>query len=86
MKYILSLLVALFMSATCFSEDFKAPTKETTVYTDTTTVHTYEIKGEKYPIFKSKNNRYYIWKTSSKTGKLYKYYLPKKVQEQIKNS
>lgn len=45
----------------------------------------YEGKGgEKYPIYKSSKGSFYILRVSKKTGKEYKYYLPKEVQEELK--
>lgn len=52
---------------------------------DTKTKYNWEDKeGNKYPIFVTKNGACYVLRTSKKTGKEYKYYLPKEVQEQIK--
>lgn len=77
------LLLVLSISVVAGADNFTAPTKEKSVFTDTTTIHTYEIKDVKYDIFKSKNGIFYIWKTSSKTNKKYKYYLPKEIQKQL---
>lgn len=74
------LIVALFVSLSVDAENFKAPNKQSVEYTDSTTNHTYEIKDIKYKVYKSKKGAYYIWKTSSKTNKPYKMYLPKEVQ------
>lgn len=74
------LLMSLFMTLTVGAEDFKAPRKQLVEYTDTTTNHTYEIDNIKHSVFKSKSGAFYIWKTSKKTGKKYKYYLPKEIQ------
>ena len=41
-------------------------------------------KGNKYPIYVSSRGSLYVIKVSKKTGKEYKYYLPKEVQEEIK--
>lgn len=41
-------------------------------------------KGYKSPIYVTTKGTYYIFRTSKKTGKEYKYYLPKDVQETIK--
>lgn len=41
--------------------------------------------GQTYEIFISKRNACYIWRTSKKTGKQYKYYLPKEVSRDIAN-
>lgn len=38
-------------------------------YIDSNNIH--------YPIYLSKSGKAFIWKTSKKTGKRYKYYLPK---------
>lgn len=82
-KNIISLLMVLFVSIAVSAENFKAPTKGSVLFTDTTTNHTYEIKEMKYPVFISKSGAFYIWKTSNKTNKKYKYYLPKDVQKQM---
>lgn len=41
-------------------------------------------KRNKYPIYVSSRGSLYVIKVSKKTGKEYKYYLPKEVQEEIK--
>lgn len=79
-RYILIALVSLLLPVLAFSQNFKAPEKEKIEFTDSTTTYTYEIKEVKYPVFKSKSGAFYIWKTSKKTGKKYKYYLPKEIQ------
>ena len=79
-KLFAMLLLVLSISVVASADNFKAQTKTKSVYTDTTTTHTYEIKNIKYDIFKSKSGAYYIWKTSNKTNKKYKYYLPKEIQ------
>ena len=33
-----------------------------------------------YKVYKSRNNAFYIWKVSKRSGKLYKNYLPKEIQ------
>ena len=75
-------LMALFAYLGANGENFKAPSKSKTrvEFTDTTTNHTYELNDIKYPIFVTKNGAYYIWKISKKSGKEYKYYLPKDIQ------
>lgn len=70
--------MALIVSLPIYSQNFVASNK-TTTYVDTTTTYTYQIKSEKYPVYKSKKGAFYIWRTS-KSGKRYKYYLPKEVQ------
>ena len=84
-KFILSLLVAMFSITIASADNFKAPTKSSakTVFTDTTTTHTYEIKEIKYPVYTTKKGAFYIWKISKNTGNKYKYYLPKEIQKQM---
>lgn len=49
------------------------------------TKYTWEDKeGNKYPIYITKKGACYILRISKKTGKEYKYYLPKEIQAQIK--
>lgn len=51
---------------------------------DEPTVYTYTDKnGKVYPIYKSSRGKYYIKKISKKTGREYKYYLPKEIQEKL---
>lgn len=65
-------------------DNFKVE-KTTSVNQDTKTKYTWEDKqGNKYPIFITKKGACYVLRTSKKTGKEYKYYLPKDVQETIK--
>lgn len=65
------------------AKDYVAPTKLSVEYTDSTTTDTYTINNDKYNVYKSKSGAFYIWKTSKKTGKKYKYYLPKDIQKQM---
>ena len=90
MKYIITLLIALSMSITSYADivrdgdTFKVE-KTVSVNQDTKTKFTWEDKeGNKYPIYITKKGACYIIRTSKKTGKEYKQYLPKNVQEQIK--
>lgn len=48
------------------------------------TSYTYTIKGKTYEVYKGAKGSYYIIRTSTKTGKEYKYYLPKDVQQMLK--
>lgn len=80
MKYILSLLFAC-ISLVVSAQAFKAPSHK--VFTDTTTTFTYEVDNSVHKVYKSKSGAFYIWKTSKKTGRLYKSYLPKEVQIQM---
>ena len=90
MKYIIALLVALSMSVASYADvvrdgdTFKVE-KTTSVNQDTQTKYTWEDKeGKKYPIFITKRGACYVKKVSKKTGKEYKYYLPKDIKETIK--
>lgn len=59
--------------------------EQTSKASDTQTKYTWEDKeGNKYPIFITKKGACYVLRTSKKTGKEYKYYLPKDIQETIK--
>lgn len=50
---------------------------------DVDTGYTYEIKGVKYPVYKTSRGKYYIIRTS-KQGKKYKNYITNKVANYIK--
>lgn len=83
-RFIISLAMLAGLTLFVGAENFKAPErKQSVVFTDTTTNHTYEIKEIKYPVFTTKNGAFYIWKTSKKTANKYKYYLPKEIQKQM---
>lgn len=59
--------------------------EQTSKASDTQTKYTWEDKeNHKSPIFITKKGACYVLRTSKKTGKEYKYYLPKNVQETIK--
>ena len=78
---ILTLLTGLTVSVS--AKDYVAPTRQSVEYTDSTTTDTYTINNKKYNVYKSKSGAFYIWKTSKKTDKKYKYYLPKNIQIQM---
>lgn len=89
MKYIISLLIMLTLSMSSFAEvkregnTFKV--EQTSKASDTRTKYTWEDKeGNKYPIFVTKKGACYVVRVSKKTGKEYKQYLPKDIQETIK--
>lgn len=89
MKYIITLLIVLTMSVIGYADivrdgdTFKVET--TSVNKDTKTKYTWEDKeGNKYPIYITKKGTCYVLRVSKKTGKEYKYYLPKDIQETIK--
>ena len=87
-KFILCILLALF----CITANAKVKrdndtfkVEQTAKASDTKTKYTWEDKkGNKYPIYITKKGACYILRTSKKTDKEYKYYLPKDVQDQIK--
>lgn len=86
-RYIFCLLIALFSIAS-YSQDVIKEGKtfkvQTTQVKEIQTDYTWEDnKGNKYPIFISKKGACYIKKISLKTGKEYKQYLPKEIQETI---
>lgn len=90
MKYITALLVILILSVTGYADvvrngdNFKVE-KTASVNQDTKTNYTWEDKdGNIFPIFITKKGACYILRTSKKTGKEYKYYLPKEIQETIR--
>ena len=84
MKRVLSILILLIgLAVSVSAKDYVAPTRQSVEYTDSTTTDTYTIKNDKYNVYKSKSGAFYIWKTSKKTSKKYKYYLPKDIQIQM---
>lgn len=90
MKYLTALLIALLMSVASYADvvrdgdNFKVE-KTTSANKDTKTKYTWEDKdGNKYPVYITKKGACYIIRTSKKTGKEYKYYLPKDIQETIR--
>lgn len=91
MKKFLIILIMLIMGmtgTTCVAEVVRnGNTFETvqTSQTDVQTPYTWKDKdGKTYPIYISKKGACYIKRISKKTGKEYKYYLPKETQEQIR--
>lgn len=80
MKKIFFILIMIMNVINLSAQEFVAPSRSHTTYTDTTTTYTYKCPEQTYKVYRSKNGAYYIWKKSSKTGKLYKYYLPKDIQ------
>ena len=84
MKRVFSILILLIgLVVSISAKDYTAPKRTSVEYTDSTTTDTYTIKNEKYNVYKSKSGAFYIWKTSNKTSKKYKYYLPKEIQKQM---
>lgn len=87
-KIILCILLALFcitISAEVKREGNTFKVEQTTKESDTKTQYTWIDKdGNVYPVFITKRGACYIFRTSKKTGKKYKQYLPKDIQETIK--
>ena len=82
-KVFLIMLLLVGLTITVGAKDYVPTKRQSVVNTDSTTTDTYTISSIKYPVFKSKSGAFYIWKTSKKTGKKYKYYLPKDIQIQM---
>lgn len=82
-KIFLTMLLLVGLSITVGAKDYVPTKRQSVINTDSTTTDTYTISSIKYPVFKSKSGAFYIWKTSNKTGKKYKYYLPKDIQIQM---
>lgn len=56
-----------------------------TSQSDVQTPYTWKDKeGKTYPIYISKKGACYVKRVSKKTGKEYKYYLPKEIQKQVR--
>lgn len=83
-KILYTLLLTLSMTATAQNynaSDF-VDNKAKTEQTEQKTTMTYtDLKGVRYDVYRTKNGALYIKRISKKTGKEYKYYLPKAVQE-----
>ena len=88
MKYIIALLVMLTLSISSYAGVVKECNvyvqKTTTVKQKETGIYYQDKDGIRYIIYVSPKGSLYIKKISKKTGKEYKYYLPKDIQETIK--
>jgi hypothetical protein len=88
-KIIFSLVLMLLGVCNINAEVVRTGNTFTTTQTttaDTKTAYFWQDKeGNKYPIYKSKTGSLYVKRISKKTGKEYKYYLPKATQDQIKS-
>lgn len=87
------LILCLFLTLFCITinaeikregDTFKVEQASPTSQADQTKYTWEDKQGNKYPIFITKRGACYILKTSKKSGKEYKYYLPKDIQAQIK--
>lgn len=76
----LLLVIVLGVSLQVGAQQFVAPTRHSTSNVDSTTTYTYKMSDNIYKVYKSKTGAYYIWKTSKKTNKKYRMYLPKEIQ------
>ena len=94
MKKILLFAVAAFIAASAWGQNYTRNGKEfssvkkertSSVSEDRKTGYTWkDSKGKVYDIYMSSRGACYILRKSSKTGKVYKSYLPKEVSEEIK--
>lgn len=88
MKYLLILLFSFcttIISAQSYTQKGKTFIANDSVKTEQVTDYTWQYKGVSYPIYLSSRGKAYIYKTSKKTGKKYKYYLPDNVALVIKH-
>lgn len=89
-KFIIFLLCVLMTCITCGAQNY---VREGNTFTsvhqeqkskDIKTPYKYkDTKGKVYDIYITPKNACYVIKTSSKTGKTYKYYLPKDITYQV---
>lgn len=79
MKKLVFITLSFLLSFSVYSQTFYAPTKSKE-NRDSTTTFIYNVKDQDHKVYKSKSGAFYIWKKSKKTGRLYKYYLPKDIQ------
>lgn len=89
MKIIIALVLALTMVSVSYAgvvrdgNTFKSESVSTASQ-DTETKYEWQDKeGNKYPIYITKKGACYVKRISKKTGKEYKYYLPKDIQAEI---
>ena len=86
-KFILCLvlvLICITTNAEIKREGDTFKVEQTVKEKDTVTKYTWVDKdGISYPVFITKKGSCYVIRTSKKSGKEYKYYLPKSVQEII---
>lgn len=81
-KIILALFMCMALNCTAkITKEGNTFREEQVEFCDSTTEYKYVDKqGREFPVFKSKRGSLYIWKTSKKTGKGYRKYLPKEFQ------
>lgn len=87
-KFLIILVMLIMAGTTCIAEVVRnGNTFEMvqTSQTDVQTPYTWKDKdGKTYPIYITKKGACYVKRISKKTGKEYKYYLPKEIREQIR--
>lgn len=90
MKKIITILFALFLSISLYSQNVVRDGKTFTVVRSTqestkekTGFTWIDGKGESHDIYISRRNSCYILKSSKKTGKEYRMYLPKEISQKI---
>ena len=76
----LLLVMVLRLSLQVSAQQFVAPTRHSTSNVDSITTYTYKMSDNIYKVYKSRTGAYYVWKTSKKTNKKYRMYLPKEIQ------
>lgn len=92
MRYLLSVLLLFVCTYSCIQAQnykqvgttFVQTTSKSNSSKATKTEYIWEKDGVKYPIYISSKGKAYIIRTSKKTGKKYKQYLPDTVAETIK--
>ena len=86
--FFLVMLIISMAGTTCAAKVVKKGNTFEVVKTSSQDVQTYlnwkDKDGIVYPIYITKKGACYVKRISKKTGKEYKYYLPKETQEQIK--
>ena len=68
-KLIIGSILAIASIAVCNAQEFNAPSRHKTAFTDTTTTYTYRMTDKVYKVYKSRNNAFYIWKVSKQIGR-----------------
>jgi len=84
-RRVVTVIVLMLMTTGAFSQtierdadgNFRAVSKSRTPPKETTYTFT-DSKGRKYPVLMTEAGRFFVIKTSAKTGKEYRYYLDKK--------
>ena len=91
MKKIIIILACIALGIQGYSQEYKRNgkefsviAKEKTATSDNPTGYTWkDTKGNVYDIFISSRGSCFVYKTSKKTGNIYKQYLPKEVSAEI---